>query len=250
MSGRAPAGSLTPPAPGGFQERIDAWAQERPDLVLMAPFMTYLVLMLAKDAVPVEFQPAAILLRAIGAFAVVWLLRRHFPPWGRPHWLAAVAVALFCGWGWMAGQYLADEYGLGGRLPGMPGKKELIDPRSYLGAGDLFWATWSARLIVACTAVPVVEELFWRAFLLRAMADWSRFDKYPLGYCTLFSFLGTSLLSTVQHPDNWLVSIPCWFAFNALFIWTRSIWCLVICHGVTNLVLYLMALRIDDWSFF
>jgi uncharacterized protein len=124
-----------------------------------------------------------------------------------------------------------------------------IDPRDALGADRLFWATWSLRLTVACTAVPVVEELFWRAFLLRALIHWHSFDRIPLGRFTWMSFFGTSLISTLQHPDNWAVSILCWMAFNLVFCWTRSVLCLVLLHGVTNLVLYLLVLRIDDWSF-
>ena len=53
----------------------------------------------------------------------------------------------------------------------------------------------------------------------------------------------------LQHPDNWGVSVLCWMAFNGVFYWTRSILCLVLLHGVTNLVLYLIVLRVDDWSF-
>ena len=97
--------------------------------------------------------------------------------------------------------------------------------------------------------MPVVEELFWRAFLLRALIDWHNFDRIPLARFTWVSFLGTSLISTFQHPDNWGVSILCWMAFNAVFYWTRSILCLVLLHGVTNLILYLIVLRVDDWSF-
>jgi CAAX prenyl protease-like protein len=107
-----------------------------------------------------------------------------------------------------------------------------------LGEGVLFWANSLTRIAVAITAVPVVEEIFWRAFLLRALIDWNNFEKLPLGAFTWMSFLGTALLSTVQHPDTWVVSIFCWFAFNGLMYWTRSLLCLVICHGVTNLVLY------------
>ena len=104
-------------------------------------------------------------------------------------------------------------------------------------------------MTVACTAVPVVEELFWRAFLLRALIDWQNFERIPLGTFTWLSFLGTAAISTLQHPDNWGVSVLCWMAFNAVFYWTRSILCLVLLHGFTNLALYLMVLRVGDWAF-
>ena len=102
---------------------------------------------------------------------------------------------------------------------------------------------------MACTAVPIVEELFWRAFLLRALISWSDFERVPLGTFTWLSFLGTSFLSVLQHPGNWAVSILCWMVYNIVFYRTRSILCLVLLHGFTNLVLYLIVFRTQDWSF-
>jgi len=81
------------------------------------------------------------------------------------------------------------------------------------------------------------------------LINWQEFDKVPLGAFTWWSFLGTAALSALQHPDNWLVSIFCWFAFNGLFYWTRSILCLVLVHAITNLVLYVYVIAARDWMF-
>ncbi len=107
---------------------------------------------------------------------------------------------------------------------------------------------WLSALGVS-VANSLLEEYFWRAFLLRAFIDWQNFERIPLGTFTWLSFLGTSAVSTLQHPDNWGVSILCWLVFNGVFYWTRSILCLVLLHGFTNLVLYLIVLRTGDWSF-
>jgi CAAX prenyl protease-like protein len=235
--------------PGNLSARLDRFAATRPDVVLMAPLMSYLLLLGVTYALPAGWQPATIALRGIGSLAVVWAVRRHLPPWGKPYWPVAIFGGALIACGWVVGQHAFDSWGLPGRLPIYPGEKVSVDPRDALGAGRLFWTTWSLRLTVACTAVPVVEELFWRAFLLRALIDWHNFDRIPLARFTWVSFLGTSLISTFQHPDNWGVSILCWMAFNAVFYWTRSILCLVLLHGVTNLILYLIVLRVDDWSF-
>lgn len=232
-----------------LRARLDTIGQNRPDVVLMAPYMTYLALLTLVSVFPPEWEWLAIVLRGAISLAVAFLFLPYMPSWGKPMMWIAVPAGLFAAWGWVAGQYLADDLGIGGRLPGFPGDKQVIDPRDELGASSLFWATTILRITVACTAVPVVEELFWRAFLLRAFINWDKFDRVPLGKFTWFSFLGTSLLSTIQHPDNWFVSILCWFFFNALFYWTRSIWCLVIVHAVTNFALYYYVVRVGDWSF-
>jgi len=228
---------------------VDRLAEARPDIVLMAPLMVYIGLLSLIYAVPAPWQPVVIALRGLASLAVVWIFRRHLPPWGRPHWTIAIVGGALVAWGWVVGQAIFDQLGLGVRLPIMPGQRTVVDPRETLGAAKLFWTTWSLRLAVACIAVPVVEELFWRAFLLRAFIDWQNFERIPLGTFTWLSFLGTSAVSTLQHPDNWGVSVLCWLVFNGVFYWTRSILCLVLLHGFTNLVLYLIVLRTGDWSF-
>ena len=65
----------------------------------------------------------------------------------------------------------------------------------------------------------------------------------------LFEVLISSLLSILQHPDNWGVSILCWIIFNALFVWKKSLLCLMITHGVTNLALYTYVVSCGDWAF-
>ncbi len=233
----------------GFASTVDRLARARPDVVLVAPYMSYLLLMTLVGFLPPTLQPVAVAVRGVGSLAVVWLFRHHLPPWGRPYWLIAIVGGIIVGWGWVAGQYYFDSLGWPTYFPFYPGSGSSETVRDVLGANDLFWTTYWLRLIVACTAVPVVEELFWRGFLLRAMIDWQRFDRIPLGKFTWFSFLGTSLISVFQHPANWEVSILCWMVFNAVFYWTRSLYCLVLLHGITNLVLYMIVWRNSDWIF-
>lgn len=249
MYGKADRMTDAPQAHRSLLRKLDSIGLQRPDIVLMSPYMVYLLLMTLVSIVPPELEWAAILIRGVGALAVVAMFWRHMPDWGRPWFWLAIPAGIFAAWGWVAGQYWGDSLGLPGRLPGFPGEKTVVDPHDVLGASDLFRVTAILRIVVACTAVPVVEELFWRAFLLRALIQWDRFDQIPLGRFTWFSFLGTSLLSTLQHPDNWFVSILCWFFFNALFYWTRSVWCLIVVHAVTNLALYDYVVRNGDWSF-
>ena len=221
---------------------IDRACEVRPDLPLIAPIFAYLLLLGLRDTtiLPYESRWLASLLRGIGGLWVVWVFRNYLPPWGKPHILLAAGTAVLIAAGWYYGQYLCDWLGLPHRMP-LPifgGHYELVDPRDKLGHGDLFWTTVVTRILVASTTVAVVEELFWRGFLLRAFINWSEFEKVPLGTFAWKSFLLTSLISTLEHPDNWVVSIPCWFAFNALMYWKKSLLFLVFVHGFTNLFLY------------
>lgn len=232
-----------------LQARWNSWISDRPDLVYAGPYFAYLILLAVQSFLPEHWHWLAIVLRGLGALLLVDLIARHIQDWGRPHVTLGVAAGVVGAALWVAGQHLFDSIGLPRHFPLMPGSDEIVNPHDKLGVGTLWWSTAALRILVACTAVPIVEELFWRGFLLRAMIDWQRFERIPLGQFTWWSFLGTSLLSILQHPANWGVSVLCWFLFNALFYWTRSLTCLIITHAVTNLVLYIYVIESGDWRF-
>lgn len=233
---------VQPPPKLTINERLDSLAAERPDIVQMSPFFAYLILMAVAGALPPTWYWAGAVLRGVGGLAVVWVLRKHLPPWGKPHVGLAIVAGVVAAFGWYYGQVLFNAMGIPHRMPiGIfPGQPlDGIDEKlTVLHAGGLFWLNVTLKIAVAATTVAVVEEIFWRSCLLRAFIDWSRFEKLPLGTFGWRAFIGTALLSTIQHPDNWVVSIFCWLFFNALMYWKKSILFLVLVHGITNVVLY------------
>jgi hypothetical protein len=170
-------------------------------------------------------------------------------------------VGLFAAWLWVAGQHLLDGVGIRGHNLGetlsvglgppfvtlVPA--EVADPGQVFGSGRLFWAWVALKIGRAVIIVPIVEELFWRGFMLRALVSWDRYDRVPWGKFTWVAFLGTSLLSVLQHPGNWGVSIACWMLYNALFYWKKSLLCLMVTHAITNLALYIYVVHSGDWRF-
>lgn len=235
-------------------QRLQAWADrlatERPDVPYMAPFMMFLLLLTLNDALPYPLRPVAIAIRGILPAFAFYLFRRHYPPLGKPHWIIAIIVGVAVAIGWVVGQHFFNNIhvgsrSLGGRLFLFPGQPHPSDPR--LGP-DIehqipispisWWLQAVLRIVVSATTVPIVEEIFWRAFLLRAFIDWDRFNRIPLGQFSWLAFLGTSLISIFEHPDNWGVSILCWIVYNGLMYWKKSVTCLILTHGITNLVLY------------
>lgn len=223
----------------------------QPEVVLMGPFMLYLLLLALNDRFPEHLMAIPIAIRGIGGLWAVWLFRRHLPALGRPHVLLAILFGVVAAAGWVAGQHLFDELVT---RAGLAGKwyifriGEAEDPRAGISAAS-WWSQAVLRISVASITVPVVEELFWRGFMLRALIDWHHFERVPLGKFTWFSFIGTSLLSVLQHPSNWAVSIFCWFLFNGLFYWKKSLLFLMLVHGITNLVLYVYVIAYEDWLF-
>jgi len=99
----------------------------------------------------------------------------------------------------------------------------------------------------ASVVVAVMEEVFWRGFLLRWIVN-QDFRKVPIGAFTWPSFLVTSALFAVEHP-RWLVGLMAGVAYNLLLYRTRSLYACIVAHGVTNLVLALWVLHTGRWSF-
>lgn len=235
---------------------LDRYLADRPDITLMGPYMLYLLLLALRDqswlGLDYEQRWIASIIRGVGALCLVWLFRKHLPLKGPYHWHIAIPAGIFCAFLWVAGEHFLrsfDWYSARLPLPLFPGEPELVDPRDTLGSYRLFWVTVITRIATAVVTVAIVEELFWRAFLLRAFINWTDFEKVPLGKFTLYSFVGTALLSAVQHPDNWGVSVACWMVFNALFYWKTSVPFIIAVHGITNLALYLYVVKAKDWIF-
>ncbi len=227
----------------------------------MAPFLAYLALMSFQSLVEEPYYRLHFYtLRTIGGLAVAWACWPYLPPFGKLHPVKCVVFGLLVAYGWVvihrlvAGQYvdgawLTERAKWYGQPLGADAKPaDFFDPKSVYGTGVMYWVYLIVRIGGASTTVPIVEELFWRAFLLRALIDWDDFEEVSLGKFTWRSFLICSLLSAAEHPQ-WEVGILCWFVYNGLFYWTRSILCLVVTHGITNFVLYTHVVLREDWVF-
>ena len=103
------------------------------------------------------------------------------------------------------------------------------------------------RLFGAAVVVPVMEELFWRSFLLRYLVD-NDFTRVSVGTFTWGSFLIVTFLFGVEH-DYLFAGMVAGIAYNLLAVYTRSIAQCVLSHSVTNLVLGVYVLSTGKWQF-
>ena len=103
------------------------------------------------------------------------------------------------------------------------------------------------RVAGAALVVPLMEELFWRSFLLRYLIA-PDFESIPLGSFTWFSFLATTLLFGLEHHLI-LAGMIAGAIFSAILYKTRSIAQCVLAHAVTNLALAGYVLYTGRWYF-
>jgi CAAX prenyl protease-like protein len=103
------------------------------------------------------------------------------------------------------------------------------------------------RIAGAVLVVPLMEELFWRSFLIRYIID-KNFDSVPLGTFTWASFLITAVLFGLEH-NYILAGIMAGVFYNLLLYKTRSLAQCVLSHAVTNLALAIYVVSTGKWHF-
>ena len=105
----------------------------------------------------------------------------------------------------------------------------------------------AVRLLGAAIVVPVMEELFWRSFLLRYLIN-PDFRTVPPGSFTWFSFISVSILFGLEH-HRIVVGIIAGVIYNLLLIRQKKLSGCILAHGVTNLGLGIYVLITGSWMF-
>jgi uncharacterized protein len=231
---------------------LDRVVAVQPTLPYVAPFMTFLLLLALGQLFPgPQHVPWLYAVRTFGALGVSLLFWKYWPPLGKGHLLPAVGFGVLAAFMWVAVHKLfaAQPWYAATQIVGRDAAPdEQFDCFAQLGRGWALWLFLIVRIGGASIVVPIVEEIFWRGFLLRLLVDQWEWDKVPLGTFTVRSFVVCSLLSALEHPQ-WEVGILCWMLFNVLFYWKKSLLFLIVTHGVTNLVLYTYVVLYRDWVF-
>lgn len=103
------------------------------------------------------------------------------------------------------------------------------------------------RLVGAVILVPIVEELFFRSWLLRFMVK-ENFRTVPLGTFTWASFVWTTALFGLSHHE-WLAGMLCGAAFSLLLYWRKDLFLCIVAHAAANLGLAAWVLSRGAWQF-
>ena len=104
------------------------------------------------------------------------------------------------------------------------------------------------RILRAVVLVPVIEELFWRAWLMRWMIS-PRFESVPLGAYAPVSFWVTAVLFASEHGPYWDVGLVTGVIYNWWMIRTRSLADCILAHAVTNACLCGYIIATHHWEY-
>lgn len=118
------------------------------------------------------------------------------------------------------------------------------DPRTD---GRIDWLLVAIRIAGAALVVPVMEELFWRSFLMRWVerGDFQLVDPARIG---LKAFAIPAVLFGFEH-NLWLAGIVAGVAYGWLYMRHRNLWSPILAHAVTNGLLGVFVLATGSWQF-
>jgi hypothetical protein len=215
-----------------------------PALPYVVPFVVFLAFLALERYLPLrpEISYAVrffVVFTVLAVFSrqVITLRFAHF--WGS----AAVGVALFGIW--VAPDLLWPAY----RQSWLFTNSIVGAPQSSLPYGVKASMTFiTFRVLSSVVNVPVLEELFWRGWLMRWLIS-RDFLKVPLGTYTRQSFWLVALLFASEHGSYWDVGLIAGIVFNWWMIRTKSLADCIIAHAVTNACLAAYVLMRDQWQY-
>jgi uncharacterized protein len=215
----------------------------------VAPMALFLVLTALEGVLPKRapasfshWYPAAYAAKIVLVTVAAWFCRpawRDLRPRPRiPHLALAVILGLAVAAVWI---------GLDGHYPALPlsGKRSAFDPMALAQPRRALFL--AVRLFGLVILVPLVEELFWRSFVIRWIQH-PDFRRVPVGQVTWLAALVTSALFALAHPE-WLPALLTGLAWAWLLRATRSVSACVISHAVANLALGIYVLLFGAWKF-
>lgn len=119
----------------------------------------------------------------------------------------------------------------------------LIPPAALRNPAFLIFRVGGSALLV-----PIVEELFWRAWMMRRLIS-PQFERVPLGAYAASSFWITAALFASEHGTYWDVGLAAGVAYNWWMVRTRSLADCILAHGVTNGCLAAYVLVAGQWQY-
>jgi CAAX prenyl protease-like protein len=119
----------------------------------------------------------------------------------------------------------------------------------FFGAGPSHAISVALRFVRLVIIVPLLEEIFWRGFLLRYLIS-QDFTRVPFGAFSWKSFAIVTVGFCLEHSyEDYPGAIVAGALYNLVAYQTRSLSSCVVAHAVTNLLLGIYIMRTGQWGF-
>jgi hypothetical protein len=114
------------------------------------------------------------------------------------------------------------------------------------GDGSIDPSLVALRLFGLVLVVPVMEELFWRSFVMRWIGR-REFLSLDPARVTPLAFALSSALFALEHAQ-WFAGLLAGLAYGWLYMRSRNLWIPILSHGITNGLLGIWILAARDWT--
>ncbi|HEX6632752.1 MAG TPA: CAAX prenyl protease-related protein [Usitatibacter sp.] len=210
-----------------------------PALARVAPFAVFIAFLALQPVVDGVVDPRWwVAWRGIAAALVLLLFARSYTELALPPALRECFIAIAVGWIVFAAWIAFDSgWATIGSVPSG------FDPRRPDGSIDT--ALVAARVFGLALAVPVMEELFWRSFLMRWIDRRDFLAKDPRAASMLAFGLSCALFAS-EH-SMWFAGLIAGAAYAGLYMRTRNLWIPILSHATTNGTLATWILATGNW---
>lgn len=126
------------------------------------------------------------------------------------------------------------------------GPRSAFDPTSL--QGGFWWPVFLAvRFYGLVLMVPVMEEIFWRSFLLRYLTA-QDFRRLPVGTFSASALVIMLAASALAHTE-WLAAVIASLAYAVWLRQSRSLFGAIVAHATTNAALGGYVLMTREWQY-
>ncbi len=220
------------------------WRVRNPNLPYVLPFGVFILFLALQNYNPlppaIEFPVRLAVLTAL-----LWVFSRDVIDFKSRQLLASVGLGLAVFILWILPGELFPHYresplfqnALTGSLQSSLSNDSKMDPLILI-----------LRSVRAVLLVPVIEELFWRAWLMRWLIS-PRFEDVRLGTYNTQAFWLTAILFGSEHGPFWDVGIASGVIYNWWMVRTRSLGDCILAHAVTNAALCGYVIAKQRWEY-
>ena len=219
----------------------------RAALLRLMPFVAFMAVLALRGMAPADGSWGfdvrwlyGLNLVVVGGMLLAWrreygeLAWQNRPTLAEAAWAVVVGLVVFALWIRLDAPWMQIGEPTAGFVP--------VDSQ-----GRLELALIAMRLLGATLLVPVMEELFWRSFLMRWLQApvFEGVDPRQVG---VKAVVLSTFVFMLAHP-LWLAAIIAGLAYALLYRRSGKLWTAVIAHAVTNGALGLWVVQTRQWQF-
>jgi CAAX prenyl protease-related protein len=183
--------------------------------------------------------------RVVVVVAVLLVCSRRLVSFRAGNWVGSILVGVAVFVLWIIPDLLSPSY----RSHGIFDNSLVGSARSSVPAdlrSDPIFIAF--RVFGSVALVPILEELFWRGWLMRWFIR-PDFEAVRLGTYTRYSFWVTAVLFAAEHGPYWDVGLLAGITYNWWMLQTHRLADCIVAHAVTNGLLAIYVLYAGRWQY-